>query len=230
MASEERKRTPTFYEMLQTIVDKNLIELNTSMPARIISYDYEKNMAVVQPELKRKYKGEESAVLLPTISNVRVCFQRLGDAHLRLPIASGVTGQLIFNQRSIDGWIVSGGEIDPLEPRRFSLSDAVFYPGLYPNNKPMKSSAAQDSIELKLKDSYLEILANGKFKITNSTEELFDLMVQILGKMVSEMTEQGEKDFTNTIFGPQQPINFAKYVTLKADYEALKTKMESLKG
>src|SRR5690606_6809710 len=136
--------------------------------------------------------------LLPTISNVQVAFPMLGKAHLRLPIEPKMTGNLIFSERSIDGWQISGGKIDPLDPRKHSLSDAVFYPGLRPDNDRMESSAAQDSLELKLKDSYVEILANGKFKITNGTEELFDLLVQIMGKMITEMTEQGENDFTNT--------------------------------
>ena len=48
--------------------------------------------------------------------------------------------------------------------------------------------------------------------------------------MITEMNNQGNLDFTNTIFGPLQPINFANYQELKTDYEELKTKMETLKG
>lgn len=230
MSANAIKRNPSLFEIIQMVVDKNLIDLHTSMPAEIVSYDYDRNLAVVQPCIKRKYKSEEEAVLLPTISNVQVAFPMLGTAHLRLPVAPKMTGNLIFSERSIDGWKVSGGKIDPLDPRRHSLSDAVFYPGLKPDNNKMESSAAQDSLELKLNGSYVEILANGKFKVTNGTEELFDLLVQIMGKMITEMTEQGEVDTTNTIFGPQKPVNFANYTTLKNDYMALKTKLESLKG
>jgi len=204
----DRQKTPKLIEALEKSIEKHLIETHTSTPGKIISYDYDTNLAVVQPQLKRKYKNESEPVKLPTISNVPVAFQRMGPAHLRLPIKSGQTGQLIFNERSIDGWLQSGGEIDPLDPRKHSLNDAVFYPGTVPQNDPIKSSAAQDSIELKLNNSHIEILANGKFKVTNGTEELFDLLVQILGKVVSEMTEQGTQDYTNTIWGLQKPINF----------------------
>lgn len=230
MTAEVTKNTPTLIQTLQSVIDAKLCELHTSMPAEIVSYDHAKNLAVVQPTLKRKYKGEDEAVELPNISNVPVAFQRMGPAHLRLPIKPGQTGHIIFNERSIDGWQVSGGKIDPQDPRKHSLSDAVFYPGLVPNNNPMESSAAQDSVELKLNGAYIEILTSGKFKVTNGTEELFDLLVQILGKMIEEMTEQGEVDTTNTIFGPQKPNNFAKYTLLKTAYEELKTKMETLKG
>lgn len=229
-ASDPRQTTPSLITTLKEVINAQLCELHTSLPAEIISYDHAKNLAVVQPVLKRKYKDEESAVEMPNISNVPVAFQRMGPAHLRLPIKPGQTGQLIFTERSIDAWLVSGGKIDPLDPRKHSLNDAVFYPGLVPNNNPMASSAADTSLEVKFNESFIEILENGKFKVSNGTEELFDLIVQTMGKMITEMTEQGEVDTTNTIFGPLQPNNLANYQQLKLDYLELKTKFESLKG
>lgn len=222
--------TPNFNEAINKLIDAKLLELNTSMPAEVVSYDYDKNLAVVKPVIKRKYKGESEPVELPTISNVPVMFPRLGPAHLRLPVKPKQTGELFFNQRSIDKWLSEGGIVDPLDGRRHDLSDAVFYPGLATNKDPMQSSAASDSIELKLNGSYFEILNSGKFKVTNGTEELFDLLVQLMGEMISEMEEQGTKDFTNTVFGPMQPINSAAYTGLKTKYQTLKTKLESLKG
>lgn len=217
-------------QALNRVIDGFICELHTSLPVEVISYDYDKNLAVVQPVLKRKYKNESSAIALPTISDVPVAFPRMGNGHLRLPVNPGDTGQLVVNERSIDGWLQSGGQIDPLDPRKHALSDGVFYPGLNPNNNPMVSSAAEDSIELKLNDSYIEILGNGKFKVTNGTEELFDLLVQFLTQVIDEMNEQGNLDTTNTIFGALQPNNFAKYQLLKVQYETLKNKMETLKG
>ena len=230
MTADQRRTTPTLIETLNLVIDKHLCDLHTAMPAEVISYDHAKNLAVVQPVLKRKYKSEDSAVDLPTISDVVVCFQRMGAGHLRLPVNPGDTGQLVFNERSIDGWLQSGGKIDPLDPRKHSLSDAVFYPGLNPNSKAMESSAANDSLELKLNGAYIEITGAGKFKITNGTEELISLLVDTMTEMIDEMNEQGALDFTNTIFGPQQPVNAAKYTTLKGKYTTLKTKLESLKG
>jgi hypothetical protein len=217
-------------EMIDKVVERNLVETHTALPVEIVSYDHGTNLAVVQPVLKRKYKNESSPVKLPTIANVPVAFPRMGAGHLRFPVNVGDTGQLIVNERSIDGWQVSGGIIDPQDPRRNHLSDGVFYPGLNPNSKAMVSSAPSDSLELKLNGSHFEILGNGKFKITNGKEELFDLLVQLLEKVIEEMTEQGENDFTNTIFGPLQPVNFPAYNLKKVEYQELKTKLESLKG
>jgi len=226
----EKNKTPTLIETIDAIINRHLCEIHTALPCEIISYDHAKNLAIVQPVLKRKYKNELESVKLPTIANVPVAFPRMGAGHLRFPVNAGDTGQLIVNERSIDGWQVAGGIIDPLDPRKFSLSDVVFYPGLAPNSKAMVSSAASTSLELKLNGSHFEILGSGKFKISNGTEELFDLLVQFLTETIDEMDEQGNKDFTNTIFGAQKPINFAKYQALKVKYETLKTKMTSLKG
>lgn len=238
MASEMRRgsgrmsfeQTPTLTEVIDGLVERHLYEMHTSLPVEIVSYDHGKNLATVQPVLKRKFKSEAASITLPVIANVPVAFPRMGDGHLRFPINTGDTGQLIINERSIDGWQVAGGIVDPQDTRKHALSDGVFYPGLAPDSKPMKSSAPDDSLELKQGESHIEITGAGKFKITDGTEELFDLLVQVLEKMIEEMTEQGTLDSTVTIFGPQQPINFAKYTLLKVAYEQLKTKIESLKG
>jgi len=230
MSETERQRTPTLVETIQALFEGRLSELNTSIPGKIVSYDYEKNLAVVQPVLKRKYVGETEAVELPTISNVSVCFPRMGLGHLRIPVNVGDEGQITFQQRSIDKWSISGGMVDPEDARKFSISDATFWPGLNPNNKAIKSTAAEKSLELKLKGSYIEILDNGKFKVKGNSEELFDLLVKTIDKMITLSNELGTKDKTNTIFGPMQPNNFMAYQDLEVAFTELKTKMETLKG
>lgn len=230
MTDKERQRTPSPFEVIKGLINAELTELHTAIPGEIVSYDYAKNLAVVRPLLKRKYVGEELPVDLPTISNVPVCFPRMGKGHLRFPVLAKMTGMIKFSERSMDKWLVSGGSVDPEDARKFSLSDATFWPGLTPNNDPIKSTAAQDSLELKLNGSYLEILNNGKFKIKGNSEELFDLLVNTLGKMIDLTTELGENDTTNTIFGPMKPNNFSAYQQLKVAFTELKTKMETLKG
>ena len=170
--ANERLKTPTLIETLQEVIEARICELHTSLPCEIVSYDHAKNLAVVQPLLKRKYKNEAEAVKLPIITNVPIAFQRMNDAHLRLPVKAGDTGHLIFNERSIDTWLVQGGAIDPNDPRKHSINDAVFYPGLNPNNKTMSSTAPSSSLELKYKTAYVEIAENGKIFLKNSSSDV----------------------------------------------------------
>lgn len=217
-------------QIMLLAVEKKLCDVNVSMPASIVSYDATKNIATVKPAFKTKFVDSDSAEDLPNIFNVPVIFPRMGNSHLVLPIKAGNTGMLVFQQRSIDGWISRGGTVDPQDKRKFALSDAVFVVGLHSQSEPLERKGATTSAELANDKGFIEVLPAGKFKISNGSLELFSLLVETLGEMVNEMTEQGEQDFTNTIFGPQQPVNFAKYTELKTKYEAIKEKLEELKG
>lgn len=213
--AEGRGETLSLTANMLKMIDRVLMEMNTAMPGYILSYDYEKNLAVVQPGLKRKFKGSDPE-LLPPISNVPVCFPRMGEAHIRFPVNPGDEGQLVFQQRSIDEWIDLGGAAYPADSRKFHLSDAVFYPGLNSQKTPVKSKAKKTSIEIKNKKSWIEIYPNGKFRITDGTEELIDLLVQLCQAILDART--------NTIFGPQPLIH------LQQQFLVIRQKLEKLRG
>lgn len=214
MAQRETK-TPSLIDVLNNAIEKRLCELHTAMPGIISSYDPKTNLAVVKPALKRKYIDEPVAIDLPLISNVPVAFPRLGDAHLRLPVTAGDEGMIIFQERSIDLWLEMGATVDPDDPRKFQLSDGVFYPGLSSKKKPMDSKADPKSVELKNKLGFIEILPSGKFKLGNGTQELFDLNVRLIKAL--------NRVFTATGIGPQLLVDpLGDLPNLIAEYEALK--------
>lgn len=214
--AEERKETPSLAKVMQDMVDKQLMDVHTSMPGTIISYDYASNMAVIQPSLKRKFKQSSSSINLPPISNVPVCFPSVGKAHIRFPLNSGDEGEIVFQERSIDKWLSLGGTIDPEDTRKFHLSDAIFFPGKLSSKNSYKSKAKKTSIEIKNDKSWIEVYPNGKFKLTDGTEELFDLLVQLCQAILDART--------NTIFGPQPLIN------LQNQFFVIRQKLEKMRG
>lgn len=181
------------------MIDQQLVDIHTSMPAEIVEYDYETNLAVVQPVLKRKFKQKTQAEPLPLIANVPVCFPSVKDAYLRLPIQVGDEGELSFQERSIDAWLENGGVIDPLDPRKFHLSDAIFYPGLRSKSNPLKPKGKRNSLVVKNQKAFIELMTNGKFKISNGTDETFDLLVQLVQAILDARV--------NTLLGPQPLIH-----------------------
>lgn len=195
----QRKETPSLTQVIRDMIDQQLLELHTAMPGEIVEYDYNTNLAVVQPVIKRKFKQMAQAMPLPLISNVPVFFPSTKDAYLRLPIAVGDEGQIIFQERSIDNWLENGGVIDPLDPRKFHLSDAVFYPGLRSKNNALIPKGKTNSVVIKNSKSVIEIMTSGKFKITNGKDETFDLLVQLVQAILDSKT--------NTLLGPQPLIN-----------------------
>jgi hypothetical protein len=217
VADIERKETPTWTQVILDMIEKRLVDMHTAMPGEVISYDYDTNLATVRPMIKRKFKAMAEAVELPSITNVPVAFPRMGEGHLRFPVAAGHEGQIIFQERSIDKWVASGGAVDPEDSRKFHLSDAVFVPGLTSQSNPIKSKAKKTSLELKMNKGYIEITPGGKFKIANNEEELLTIMLDFL--------ESVNAAFTETLLGPQPlvpPVQYQQWLQLIERIKKLK--------
>ena len=230
MTLDTNTTTPRMSQVIDLMIDSRIRELYFALPAKVIEYDPETNQVSVLPQIKVKLVGNPNAMDLPIINNVPVVFPRAGAAHLRFPIQLQDFGQLLFNQRSIDIWQAAGTEVDPQDSRKFDLNDAVFIPGLFPLTKPMARGGAVESLEIKNKTGFVEITDDGKFRIKNDEAELFTNLVEIMEQLVDGFNQLGTSHQTNTIFGPQKPVNFAAYTGIKNALDALKSKLEALKG
>lgn len=213
-----RKETPSLTKNILDLINQQLVETFTAMPGKIVEYDYETNLAVVQPSLKRKFKALEDATLLPLVSSVPVCFPSSKDAYFRLPIAVGDEGELIFQMRSIDAWLENGGEVNPDDPRKFHLSDATFWPGLRSKANPLKSKGKKNSVVIKNAKGWIEIMTSGKFKITNGSEELMRELVRLVEALIQARSL--------TMLGAQPLVNYVS----KEGFPDLKALLEKLKG
>jgi hypothetical protein len=228
MSSEEK---PSLAKLLQSAIDARLCDLNVSLPGEVISYDRAKQTAKIQPQIKRKY-SDGRTVNLPIINNVPIVFPRSGKRFVHFDLEAGDNVTLLFSQRSLDQWKLKGGIVEANDPRKFNLSDAVAIPGGFPFPKSFTPKGEDGSIELNnsghsiimektgkmiLENSSgkIEMSDDGKFKVTNNTEELLDLLVQL--------TEILATTTTNTIFGPMQLNDYL-------DIAVIKLKLESLKG
>lgn len=229
MATNEEK--PSLASLLQTAIDGRLCDVHTSMPGIVKSYDRATQTAKIQPALKRKYTNGET-VDLPIINKVPIMFPRSKGKWVHFDLEEGDEVTLVFSERSLDVWKERGGIVSPDDPRKFHLSDAFAYPGGYSIPNKLTPNGPQGSIEmahgtnhivieesgkmtLKNGGGFVEMSDAGKFKVTNNTEELLDLLVQ-LADVLSTTT-------TNTVFGPMKLNDFATIAQLK-------TKLESLKG
>jgi hypothetical protein len=206
---DQQNETPRLDEVLLDAMKDFILDIHVAMPAQIVNVRGNQNIDV-QPLLQSKYG---TLVTIPVIQNVPVMMPSGADYALKLPIAVGDTGQLVFNERSIDKWKVSGGTVDPNDARTHDLSDAVFYPGLNPFSSQVKG-AATDMI-LVNGSAKLTLKKAGTFAATNGSNELIDLLVQTLTALT--------KVTTNTMLGPEMFVNVA-------DFTAILSKLTSLKG
>jgi hypothetical protein len=190
------------------------------LPGTIVSYDFTKQKAEIQPTLKKSYL-DGTTLDLPILSNVPVIFPRASGASLTFPVVQGDTCLLLFIERSTDLWKSVGGNVAPNDPRKFDLSDAVAIMGLFPftedslaeNNSDVLLTYKNSSIRIK-ENGDIQIDTAGKVAIGNSSTEVLDIVSKILGILTTSVTTAvGAPIFQGTV---------PTYATLKASIDVLK--------
>lgn len=132
-------RAPSFAEVVTRAIDSRLIDLHTALPAKVTRYDASKQQCDAKPLIKSFYETEEGTWVsssLPVVTNVPVSFPGGGGFRLVFPLQPGDIVLLVFAEGSLDKWLAQGGEVDPIDPRRHALSDAIAIPGLRSFNEP----------------------------------------------------------------------------------------------
>lgn len=162
-------------------INSHIKELHTSTPGIIESFDAEKQLATVQPAIKRVFVTREgnkeilSPSELPLLINVPIIFPRGGGFSLTFPVKKGDECLLTFCERSIDNWHKTGKIEIPGAKRFHSLSDATAFVGLSSliNKVPNYDST---NTQLKSDDSKVEItlLTNGTINIKANTKVTVD--------------------------------------------------------
>jgi hypothetical protein len=176
--------TPSFSALLRQAIDARLVDVHTSLPGRVVTYDSATQRATVQPLLKRGRRGEDGqrvARSLPIIPDVPVAFLHSAGGGLTVPVAAGDPGWLVFAEGALDTWLAGGDrEVDPGDDRRFALTDAVFYPGA--RSAPIGAlAAAEGAVVLSGDDVRL-----GDTTATSpvATKATLDAFMTILGAVV----------------------------------------------
>ena len=205
--------SPSLPEVVEMALDRYMSEVHTCMPGIVVSYDPSKQTAVVQPAFKRKFVGQD-AQSMPKLYNVPVIFPAGNGCWIRLPVAAGDPVELRFTERSLDAWLSSGGEVDPGMPHKFNLSDAIATPGLRPPSQAITPKGADSSVEIVNGTAWIEITADGKFKIKNAGAELLTMLNDLITHLISLTT-------TNAVAGAPCALSLTTIADLTADQAKL---------
>lgn len=170
--AERASNLSTLASNIKQGIDARLKDLHTSMPGIIETFDAEKQLATIQPAIRRIFvtrDGEKEILVpsdLPILINVPIIFPRGGGFSLTFPVKQGDECLLVFCERSIDNWHETGKVKVPGAKRFHSLSDATAFVGLssipnkVPNYDPDNTVIKKDddSVYIKLnEDKSLEI-------------------------------------------------------------------------
>lgn len=126
-------------DVFQSFIDSRLSDIHTSMPGKIVSYDESTNRATVLPLVKwqRKINNNLITIDIPPIENVPVVFFRTTAFYLKFPIKKNDGCIIHFSESSIGNFLNGNGlVVDPEDPSKFSLTDAICVPGLWGGNLP----------------------------------------------------------------------------------------------
>lgn len=136
-----------FPDILKLAFNSFMENIHTTIPGTIESYDASKKKVSVRPSIKKKLNNE--TLSYPVISEVPVMFPATKDSIVAFPLSKGDGGLILFSEVSLERYLSSfGEEVDPGENRKFSLSDAIFLPGLFPFGNP---GAVGDGLNMQIK-------------------------------------------------------------------------------
>lgn len=106
-------------------------KLHTTIPAIVTSYDATGPKVEAKPVIKKLFKDGESLSYQPIVE-VPVMFPRTNKFRMTFPLEKGDGVLLIFTESALGAWLNSGNELEPNTPSKYSITDAVAIPGLYP--------------------------------------------------------------------------------------------------
>jgi len=183
-------RTPTLADVVRAAIDARLLDVHTSLPARVVRYDAARCLVDAAPLVRAPVVDEQGRVTytqLPVVPNVPVAFPQGGGFRLTFPIAVGDTVWLSFSEASLERWLQFGGEVSPEDPRRFALTDAVALPGV-------RALAGGDAVTAASEDGCVLELVGGSAKLrlkAGGTVELGTSGAQALALASKVATELG---------------------------------------
>lgn len=123
---------------LESFTDAVKYEINTAIPASIVSYDEDARTATVKVHYSDHYESEGTEPNRedwPPLPDCPVLWPRSGKFIFTWPLSKGDPVMLVFSQRSLQEWSASDGKTDigSFLLSTHNPSDAVVMPGLSPS-------------------------------------------------------------------------------------------------
>jgi hypothetical protein len=183
----QNEQTPTLQGVIKELIQSQILDVHTALPAKVDKYDSSTQKADVKPLLRKKYRASDAATEIPVIPSVPVQWPSAagGDAYIHLPLKAGDLGIVVICERSIDTWLAGDGQItSPNDPRHHDLTDAVFIPGVRPF-KAALSGVSADNLVIRNDTLRIELDPSGKISIEGASQELLTIIDNILAHLIS---------------------------------------------
>lgn len=163
---------PQWAVIIRDAIRDAVFDLHTGLPAKVVTFNANKQTCDVQPLLKRTYfdpddEGGELTADLPIIPNVPVVYPAGGGWSITFPLQADDTVYLAFAERSLDRWkdAQPGQSVDELDATLHPLTGAVALPGLRPRTNAL-AGLATGGLRLGKEDGSTEIFIDDTGRVT----------------------------------------------------------------
>ena len=161
--NQEANKTDLF-NVLEALKNNILCTLNCVKVASIVSFDSETLVSCCQIKGKRlmalKNDGNQELKDYPLIY-AKTYFLGYGDMGITHPIEEGMEGILLFNDRELETWYITGESGNLAYDRTHDLSDAIFICGLCSQPNLNLIQYLEDCLNLYYKETSIQLLETG---------------------------------------------------------------------
>ena len=161
--NQEANKTDLF-NVLEALKNNILCTLNCVKVASVVSFDSETLISCCQIKGKRlmalKNDGNQELKDYPLIY-AKTYFLGYGDIGITHPIEEGMEGILLFNDRELETWYITGESGNLAYDRTHDLSDAIFICGLCSQPNLNLIQYLEDCLNLYYKETSIQILETG---------------------------------------------------------------------
>lgn len=133
MSLSDAERANSYEDAIRIAIKGAQARIWTALPGQIVSFDADRQTAVVQPTIQAEATdptGKTTLMTLPVLLDCPVQFQQGGGCVMTFPIEVGDECMVVFFARCMDAWWFSGGIQPQTELRMHDLSDGVVLVGV----------------------------------------------------------------------------------------------------
>lgn len=137
----------SWQELIAAMIETRLVEVHTSMPGRVVSYNAARETVDVRPQFREVIQGDDTEEEndLPVIPDVPVAWPSGGDCYVTFPLSPGDPVALVFMERDPGAWRTNGDVVNPGDQRMHHLSAAWAIPGGVRAEKDLLGSTKRHS-------------------------------------------------------------------------------------
>lgn len=192
-------------EVIREAINARLLGLFVCQPGSINAITAEQTVDV-KLLFQTRDLNATAAADQPILQRVPVAMPMGQGYSIRLPLAVGDLGLVLFADRSLDSYLASGGAqtVDPADARLHSINDAVFLPG-FPTTSQNTADGTTDLV-LSAGQGQIRVLANGKVQLKNQTQEALNLVDQLITAVSNIVTAFSSAAAAITIGAPSGPL------------------------